>query len=56
VGAKGGVLLLSDGATLTPVTGSWLTSYKAQVKAVWVFGGPLSISEGVMTQIRNAIK
>jgi len=56
VGAKGGVLLLSDGATLTPVTGGWLTSYKAQVKAVWVFGGPLSISEGVMNQIRNALK
>ena len=56
VGAKGGVLLLTDGATLTPVTQGWLTTYKAQVSAVWVFGGPLSITENVMTQIRNAIK
>jgi hypothetical protein len=56
VGGKGGVLLLSDGATLTPVTQSWLSTYKAQISAVHVFGGPLSVTENVMTQIRNAIK
>jgi hypothetical protein len=56
VGAKRGVLLLTDGATLTPVTQSWLKTHKAQIARVWVFGGPLSISEGVRTAIANAIK
>jgi len=56
VGSKRGVLLLSDGTTLTPATGGWLGSYKAQIARVWVFGGPLSISEGVKTAIGNALK
>jgi hypothetical protein len=38
------------------VTGSWLKSYKSQVAAVHVFGGALSVTETVMTQIRNALK
>jgi hypothetical protein len=56
VGGKGGVLLLSDGATLTPVTQSWLKTYKAQISAVHVFGGPLSVTPAVLTAIANAIK
>jgi len=56
VGREGGVLVLTDGATLTPATKSWLTANKTQIERVYVFGGPLSITEGVRTAIANAIK
>jgi putative cell wall-binding protein len=56
VGQRRGVLLLTDGAALTPVTQSWLASYKAQVLAVHVFGGQLSVTEPVRAAIVNAIK
>jgi putative cell wall-binding protein len=55
-GVRGGVMVLTDGTTLTPATQSWLATYKAQIAAVYVFGGPLSISDAVVNQIRNAIK
>jgi putative cell wall-binding protein len=56
VGREGGVLVLTDGATLTPATKTWLMTYKKQIERVYVFGGPLSISESVRTAIASAIK
>jgi len=56
VGWRKGVLLLTDGTTLTPVTKTWLTTYKKQIDTVYLFGGPLSISEKVGTQVAGALK
>jgi putative cell wall-binding protein len=56
VGLKGGVLVLTDGTTLTPATQSWLRTYRSQVRQCYVFGGPLSVSPGVVAAIGNALK
>jgi putative cell wall-binding protein len=56
VGQRKGVLLLTDGANLTPVTKNWLTARKRFVAEVYLFGGPLSISDAVKTQVGNALQ
>jgi len=56
IGKRKGVLLLTDGATLTPVTKSWLTTHKMSVAEAYLFGGPLSITEAVKTQVGNALQ
>ncbi len=55
VGRKGGVLLLTDGGTLTAATNAWLLKYKAQVLGCYVFGGELSVKPSVVTAIGNAL-
>jgi len=56
MGKRGGVLLLSQGTSLTASTKSWLTSYKSQVGDSCVFGGPLSISDTVRIDIGQALQ
>jgi hypothetical protein len=56
MGMRDGVLLLTDGTTLTPSTKTWLTTHKMSVAEVCVFGGPLSITEVVKTQVGNALQ
>lgn len=56
MGRKGGVLLLTDGAALTPVTKTWLTTYKSQVEAAYIFGGTASISDTVRIQVGQALQ
>ena len=56
MGMRHGVLLLTDGASLTPATKTWLTSHKMDVAEVCIFGGPLSISEAVKAQVQNALQ
>jgi putative cell wall-binding protein len=56
MGRRDGVLLLTDGANLSAPTKTWLTSHKMSVSEVCVFGGPLSISDAVKTQVGNALK
>ncbi len=51
VGRKGGVLLLTDGGSLTSVTGSWLATHKGAITACYVFGGANSVSSAVIAQI-----
>jgi hypothetical protein len=56
MGKRGGVLLLSQGTSLTASTKSWLKSYKSQVGDSCVFGGPLSISDTVRIDIGQALQ
>lgn len=56
VGLKGGVLVLTDGAKLTPATATWLTTYKDEIVDCEVFGGTKSVVPTVHTAISNALK
>jgi hypothetical protein len=56
MGHRKGVLLLTDGAVLTPATKTWLATNKTHVTEAYVFGGPLSISESVVGQVRSALQ
>jgi Tol biopolymer transport system component len=56
MGKRNGVLLLTDGENLTPVTRTWLETYHDTIAEAYVFGGTLSISESVKTQVRNVLE
>lgn len=56
VGLKGGVLVLTDGAKLTPATATWLTTYKDEIVDCEVFGGAKSVLPIVHTKISEALK
>ena len=56
IGQMGGVLLISNGQSLTSSTGSWLSSHKTTVKDSYVFGGPASVSDTVRTQIDQRLQ
>ncbi len=56
VGQKGGVLLITNGQSLTSSTGSWLSAHKSTIKDSYVFGGPVSVSEKVRTQIDQRLQ
>ncbi|MDH4140165.1 MAG: cell wall-binding repeat-containing protein, partial [Coriobacteriia bacterium] len=55
VGLEGGVLLLTDGASLTTATGNWLSSHKGNIERTYVFGGPNSVTATVLAQINARI-
>lgn len=55
-GSMGGVLLLTDGSSLSSATGNWLKARKADVEQVAIYGGPRTVSDTVVTQIRNILK
>jgi|GEM_PF-5022981 len=56
MGRKGGVLVITDGTTLTPVTGDWFTTHKTEIEECYVLGGPNSVSPGVMAAIGDALE
>jgi putative cell wall-binding protein len=56
VGRRGGVLLVTSGTSLTPETGTWLSTHKASVSACYVFGGPASVTPTVMAQIEARLE
>lgn len=55
VGMAGGVLVLTDGRSLTSETGTWLSKYKTQIKTARVFGGPNSLSDSVKNSIQSRL-
>lgn len=55
IGRAGGVLVLTNGTTLTPETGTWLSANKAEIDRVRVFGGQASLSETVRTAIAGRL-
>lgn len=56
VGSAGGVLTLTDPATLTRETGDWLGRHKGGVRESYVFGGTASVSESVRTAVAAKLK
>jgi DNA-binding beta-propeller fold protein YncE len=57
VGKRTGVLVLTDTASLTPATKTWLATYKRSITEVlYLFGGPLSITDTVRTQVAGALE
>lgn len=55
VGLRGGVLVLTDGAKLTPATRDWLTEYREEIVSCEVFGGTKSVLPSTHTAISNAL-
>ena len=51
VGVKGGPLVITNGSSLTPVTGNWLSANKADIGKCFVFGGEKSVTPTVKNQI-----
>ena len=56
IGQSGGVLLLTNGETLTASTGSWLTGHKAAIDKCYVIGGPVSVTDGVKSSINSKLQ
>jgi putative cell wall-binding protein len=57
VGAQGGgPLIITDGASLTPVTGGWLGARKASIAKCYVFGGEKSVTPRVKSQIEARLR
>ena len=56
VGCDGGPLVITDGANLTSVTGSWLSANKSKVSSCYVFGGEKSMTPRVRSQIEAKLK
>ncbi len=52
----GGVLLITNGETLTPSTGSWLAGHKVEVDKCAVIGGPVSITDSVKNDINSKLQ
>ncbi len=55
VGRMGGVLVLTDGASLTAETRTWLETHASTIMNCYAFGGPNSISDKVKLQIDNCL-
>lgn len=56
IGGKGGVLLLTEGTSLTTVTKDWLSASRAELDSASIFGGTRSITDTVRVQIGTALK
>lgn len=55
-GSHGGPILVTSGASLSPVTSMWLSAHKATIKTCQMFGGEVSLSPLTAFQIGAALK
>jgi N-acetylmuramoyl-L-alanine amidase len=55
IGQSEGVLLITDGETLTPSTGSWLVTHKMAIDKAYIVGGPVSVTPGVMNSVAGLL-
>jgi putative cell wall-binding protein len=55
LGRTGGILLVTKGTSLTPVTGDYIWSIRKQIGQGYVFGGPASVTAPTMTAFTNKI-
>jgi putative cell wall-binding protein len=51
VGAQGGPLLITDGASLSRAPSSWLGAHRGTIDTCYVFGGYRSVAPAVLSQI-----
>lgn len=56
MGTLEGMIVITDGNTLTPATGSWLESQKSEIDKCFVIGGPVSITDAVKTDISSKLE
>jgi len=56
VGVRSGVLLLARSDRLPPITAATIKANRARIAELTVLGGPLSITDGVRTQLTNLLK
>ncbi len=56
VGRMGGVLLVTNGTSLTGEVGTWLTTHKTAVHSCYVFGGPNSLTATVKAAIAGKLQ
>ena len=56
IGQSRGVLLITNGESLTPSTGSWIAGHKAGTDKAYVIGGPVSVTEGVKNQVHDRLQ
>jgi putative cell wall-binding protein/5-hydroxyisourate hydrolase-like protein (transthyretin family) len=56
VGSMGGPLVITNGESLTAVTGNWLSSNKSDIAECFVFGGEKSMTPTVKNQIEDKLK
>ncbi len=56
IGQLRGVLVITNGQTLTPATGNWLMGHKAGADKCYVIGGEASVSPGVMSSINAKLQ
>jgi putative cell wall-binding protein len=56
IGQLRGTLLVTDGQSLTPAAGNWLSTHKAGVDKCYIIGGPVSVSTGVMAEANSKLQ
>ncbi|MDP2183126.1 MAG: cell wall-binding repeat-containing protein [Actinomycetota bacterium] len=56
IGRMGGVLLLTNGDTLTTETGNWIAAHKGNITNCYIFGGPNSVKSGVVSAVKAKLQ
>jgi hypothetical protein len=56
IGYMGGPILYTDAASLNARTSSYLATYKNDIHECYVLGGPKSVHESTVNQIRAVLK
>jgi putative cell wall-binding protein len=56
MGMLDGTIVITDGNTLTPATGSWLEAQKDEIDKCYVIGGPVSITDSVKNEISSRVE
>lgn len=56
LGQTHGILLITNGESLTSSTGNWLEAHKAEIDKSYVIGGPVSMTPAVKTQIEGKLQ
>jgi hypothetical protein len=56
VGCEGSPLVITNGESLTSVTGSWISTHKGDVDMCYVFGGEKSMTPKVKSQIEERLR
>ena len=55
MGKKDGVLLATDGSSLSNAPAGWISSHTAHIGAAYVFGGTKSVTPRVKSQIDSRL-
>jgi putative cell wall-binding protein len=56
VGQAYGTLLITQSDRLSPATASWLSAHKSTLAKCYILGGPVSVTEGVKTEINSKLQ
>ena len=56
VGSQASPLVITNGESLTSVTGSWLSAHRAQIDTCYVLGGEKSVTPSAKGQIEARLR